>query len=331
MPTKSTIFDCEILTPMFIGNAIPGEAELRPSAIKGALRFWWRAMHGGLPNLLEEESKIFGSADEKKGGRSKVIIEILKKLENIKTGLPTNHNFKTTMYQDTRRGNRDDVDIIKFLAYGSESKNYFDVNQTTKPSNFSFKISYNDIAFESILKDIVNMISVFGGLGSKSRNGFGRFFASTNNEPLEDIQIVLKKYMTASKSDFTALSKSIELYALNGGPYSIWHDLLAGLGTAYKTGKESAGDNPHNYEKRVIIGAPIGTYNKHRHSKTHFFGITKSVNVFNGFILFLPYDYLIGADDYINNPANFSTWKSDYASVTAKFNADLINMKKVII
>ena len=46
---KSITFHCEVITPMFIGNAIPGEVELRPTAIKGALRFWWRAMNGHLP------------------------------------------------------------------------------------------------------------------------------------------------------------------------------------------------------------------------------------------------------------------------------------------
>jgi len=166
MPTKSITFHCEIITPMFIGNAIPGKAELRPTAIKGALRFWWRAMHGDIPiddkkdnngnikGLRTQEAEIFGSADEKIG-RSKVVIEILEhpKPERIKTGLPLDHQFNTIMYGGTARGNRGDVDIIKFLAYGSEDKEYFDIHEISYPSTFTFKLEFSDSTLESSLKD----------------------------------------------------------------------------------------------------------------------------------------------------------------------------------
>ncbi len=36
----------EIVTPMFISGA-DDVADLRPPSIKGALRFWWRALHWG--------------------------------------------------------------------------------------------------------------------------------------------------------------------------------------------------------------------------------------------------------------------------------------------
>ncbi|HPU57120.1 MAG TPA: type III-B CRISPR module RAMP protein Cmr1, partial [Verrucomicrobiota bacterium] len=37
-----------IVTPMFLGGANPeSQAELRISSIKGALRFWWRALMWG--------------------------------------------------------------------------------------------------------------------------------------------------------------------------------------------------------------------------------------------------------------------------------------------
>ncbi len=36
-----------IVTPMFIGNAEQKADSVRPPAIKGALRFWWRALNWG--------------------------------------------------------------------------------------------------------------------------------------------------------------------------------------------------------------------------------------------------------------------------------------------
>jgi CRISPR-associated protein Cmr1 len=37
-------FNCEIITPMFLAGADTGQPELRPPSIKGAMRFWWRAV-----------------------------------------------------------------------------------------------------------------------------------------------------------------------------------------------------------------------------------------------------------------------------------------------
>ena len=38
-------FDCEIVTPMFLGNSRQ-EAELRAAPFKGLLRYWWRVANG---------------------------------------------------------------------------------------------------------------------------------------------------------------------------------------------------------------------------------------------------------------------------------------------
>lgn len=48
---------------MFLAGADPlGTPELRPPSIKGALRFWWRALHGhlSLSDLKKREGEIFG-------------------------------------------------------------------------------------------------------------------------------------------------------------------------------------------------------------------------------------------------------------------------------
>ena len=79
-------FECEVITPMFLGGADGKGAELRAPSIKGALRFWWRAMNGHLPlkELHEREAEIFGGSGDKQG-RSKVIVRVvpvsIKKLQ----------------------------------------------------------------------------------------------------------------------------------------------------------------------------------------------------------------------------------------------------------
>ncbi|WP_143108945.1 type III-B CRISPR module RAMP protein Cmr1, partial [Bathymodiolus thermophilus thioautotrophic gill symbiont] len=42
---KTIVATYRIITPMFISGAKVTEAELRIPSIKGAIRFWWRALN----------------------------------------------------------------------------------------------------------------------------------------------------------------------------------------------------------------------------------------------------------------------------------------------
>ncbi|MCS7224465.1 MAG: type III-B CRISPR module RAMP protein Cmr1 [Armatimonadetes bacterium] len=60
----------ETVTPLFLGGADPrGEPELRAASIRGALRFWFRALVGGvightnLSALKRQEKEVFGSTN----------------------------------------------------------------------------------------------------------------------------------------------------------------------------------------------------------------------------------------------------------------------------
>ncbi|MFV9644226.1 MAG: type III-B CRISPR module RAMP protein Cmr1 [Desulfobacterales bacterium] len=64
MPVKITV-QCKIVTPMLSSGANPQKFEIRSSAIKSGLRFWWRAfqpLEG--EELYKEEAKLFGSTDQ---------------------------------------------------------------------------------------------------------------------------------------------------------------------------------------------------------------------------------------------------------------------------
>ncbi|MCS6907441.1 MAG: type III-B CRISPR module RAMP protein Cmr1, partial [Anaerolineales bacterium] len=64
----------ETVTPLFLGGFDPrDEPELRPPAIRGALRYWLRAAIGGVvgdkdrDKLSDLENQVFGKADDKIG------------------------------------------------------------------------------------------------------------------------------------------------------------------------------------------------------------------------------------------------------------------------
>ncbi|QSR84641.1 type III-B CRISPR module RAMP protein Cmr1 [Methylacidimicrobium sp. B4] len=62
-------YDFEFLTPCFCGGADPTKAELRAPSIRGALRWWFRALGG----TQEQEEQIFGTVRDKAKASSLVI------------------------------------------------------------------------------------------------------------------------------------------------------------------------------------------------------------------------------------------------------------------
>jgi len=74
---QSITFTCEVITPMFLNGADGQTPELRAPSIKGAMRFWWRALHAHLPlaELKKQESAIFGGSGDNVS-RSKILIRV---------------------------------------------------------------------------------------------------------------------------------------------------------------------------------------------------------------------------------------------------------------
>ncbi|MBW2050399.1 MAG: type III-B CRISPR module RAMP protein Cmr1, partial [Deltaproteobacteria bacterium] len=106
-------FEVEVVTPLFLGGADPRKAELRTPPIKGALRFWWRALYGSddLKDMKEREGEIFGSTTRK----ASFSIQ-LKDTGNLK---PTSANLpRGEMIPTKAKGKTFRISIIQYLAYG---------------------------------------------------------------------------------------------------------------------------------------------------------------------------------------------------------------------
>jgi CRISPR-associated protein Cmr1 len=58
----------EIVTPLFVGGSDPQQPEIRAASFRGALRFWLRALLGGVlgdrpDKIFQCKSQVFGSTD----------------------------------------------------------------------------------------------------------------------------------------------------------------------------------------------------------------------------------------------------------------------------
>jgi len=154
-------YNCQSISPMFIGNANPKDAELRPGVIKASLRFWWRALHKKLlvTELKQREAELFGGTYliEKDG---KSISEHKRPSFRI-ISINNNPSIITSCFLDARPEKTD--------KYGCRTS-----SKAIKPnSKFSFKIIVLDSSKKEQIQSIIFLASVFGGLGKRARRGAG--------------------------------------------------------------------------------------------------------------------------------------------------------------
>jgi len=153
---NTVTFTCKIITPMFLAGADGATPEIRPQSIKGALRFWWRALNGHFPieELRKKEADIFGGTDEKVG-RSKVIIKTSHPVHDGKfypDMLPHKENPRHRNPQKAFNPQTPQSFVVKFSL--SSIKHNFDLEK---------------------LKALFTLTCLLGGLGKRSRRGFGSF------------------------------------------------------------------------------------------------------------------------------------------------------------
>ncbi|SHN73535.1 type III-B CRISPR module RAMP protein Cmr1 [Desulfitobacterium chlororespirans] len=76
---NKTVYKCRLITPMFLYGR-SNEPELRASSLKGAMRFWWRAINRNLSldELRKKEASLFGSSNIDIG-RSPVNLRLISK------------------------------------------------------------------------------------------------------------------------------------------------------------------------------------------------------------------------------------------------------------
>ena len=151
---ESRKLDCEIVTPLFLAGSDVNEPELRPPSLKGVMRYWWRAVNSNLDlkALSEKEASLFGTS---KGevGRSKFNLRIQTDSLDTITYPPTTKQFEFTGFKPGQNVS------IYLTSYDSVE-------------NF---------------KNILQLSLLLGGLGRRSRRGFGSLQPSDMDLTLEEI------------------------------------------------------------------------------------------------------------------------------------------------
>lgn len=164
-----------IVTPMFIGDAEQEASGISPASVKGALRFWWRALMWAsackqtdyseteaLKLLSQQESEIFGSSAEK-GNASLFTLRVDASAVNVgrNTDWPSGRQNDSSSY----------LGLGLWKMGDQEQREYLKEDQC-----FSVElIVRDDVSNANIqsLKDALKAWGLLGGLGSRARRAFG--------------------------------------------------------------------------------------------------------------------------------------------------------------
>ncbi|VVM06819.1 hypothetical protein MAMC_01278 [Methylacidimicrobium cyclopophantes] len=94
-------YEFEFLTPCFCGGAEPTKAELRVPAIRGQLRWWFRALGGS----RTDEEEVFGCAGNSSAA-SKVVVRVERQPEGGERGWDRESHDGDYLWYFIKRGDR---------------------------------------------------------------------------------------------------------------------------------------------------------------------------------------------------------------------------------
>ncbi|WP_333710633.1 type III-B CRISPR module RAMP protein Cmr1 [Malikia spinosa] len=180
MRTISATF--EVVTPMFLGGADQSPDGIRPSSVKGALRFWWRAWAWSalraqhpddlpaLRALHAQEARLFGlAAKEADSGQGMFVMHV---------------RDRTAAATEQALGTSFDNGILYLLGMGLGSfqggnhctRAAIPAQQGSRKSGFEVKLIFKPQAGEADVLAVSSALQLFGllgALGSRARHGLG--------------------------------------------------------------------------------------------------------------------------------------------------------------
>ncbi len=299
--------DCEIITPMFLGNANQ-EAELRAAPFKGLLRYWWRVAEGDKHpdpgSLLREENRLFGSPDEEHGGKSQVTVEV-KALSQMTAKKEAFSNPGQVDHPECEKTGKKTNPLNYLAGMGLiHYKNGILHSYYDSGEKFRLSITVGKDALPSV-QEPLRLISTFGSIGSRSRNGWGCF---AWQEQINLAGLSFANFSDALDRDYPHClgknNKGILLWKTKE-PRSKWENCMKDLAEAYisiRAGSTQKGIpklevNAGSPPDRHLLGYPVtnhnvtkpGWDNQGRHGSALRLIVRKEADGHRGYILHLPH------------------------------------------
>lgn len=238
------LIDIEIITPMF-GNGVEAGVNdpvtlIRPSSIRGHLRFWWRATRGAkyttIAELRQREGEIWGTTKSP----SQVVVDA--KLHSRGTTypcahIPTGKNFPK--FKDLHPG-------YALFPFQGSKKDGTPISECTSKASFELKLIYPKSLLEDVKAAVWAWVN-FGGIGARTRRGCGALYCSELSPP--ETSSIKSWYETNLKSlgislnsrDWPTLPEDM-LVRVSRDPMRAWAEVV-GLMQTFRQG-QNVGRNP---------------------------------------------------------------------------------------
>ena len=267
-------YRCELLTPMIMSGADQSKAELRAPSIKGALRWWWRALNptppgadGKYHDLRAKEYAIFGGVHGEVAQKSKVSLHVAWETPESELVEKSGDDQEIANWVPTKAGGQrpDSSKPITFLAFGAYQMGdstartlILPKTRSNKPTSFliSFKC---DAAFWDEIEPAIKAMLTFGGFGLKHRNGFGQVSYSVRDAADSTSIFISDKFdKTEFVQRFLLKRKSGVGYAAITG-----NTLLREYAAKLQTWESIVGELGEHYMKaKKLIGEATGEKNE---------------------------------------------------------------------
>lgn len=171
--SETRSYDIQAITPIFGGGTEAGVNDpvtlVRPSSIRGHLRFWWRATRGAnyanIAELRKREGEIWGTADNP----SQVIVEV--SIKSPGTSYPCAHipeGKNSAEFKENHPG-------YALFPFQGNKKDGTPIAECTSKVSFELKLIYPK-SFSADVDAAVWAWSSFGGIGARTRRGCGALY-----------------------------------------------------------------------------------------------------------------------------------------------------------
>ncbi|HRI29128.1 MAG TPA: type III-B CRISPR module RAMP protein Cmr1 [Chitinophagales bacterium] len=239
----SITFTCETITPMFLSGADGTTPELRAPSIKGAMRFWWRAMNGHL-----------GIEDEKdKDGKV------------VKKGLRTREG---ELFGATDRKSSFSIQIVSTKPLESQPQavlphkdRSFSKMAFKSHQSFQVIIRCKDQATQQILQHLFPLCCVLGGFGGRMRRGFGSIRITNEKHYPATLNAICEHIEALVPQKFQLRNNEIVYLAQQKPPYPYIESISIGRADAQLTKKIGQATHDVNSKRGRDYGVSVGSAN----------------------------------------------------------------------
>lgn len=253
------VFNCTVVTPMFLYGAIEDVPELRPPSIKGMMRYWWRAINGNLDvDILRKiEGEIFGGTEKGQSTFSITTEPCMVKVAKYQP-LPHHTNNNTCPYLPSCKHKRLD-----------KCSKGFKRSAFSPGGKFKVTLLANNAKLPEWIGDLFEISCLLGGFGNRSRRGFGcieiegvvpdlRIICDKLNRICEANDFTISNANCLVRSSFPQSTSrpSIKLVELSSKCYETTQEMLKIIGSASHEYNPS-GSDALGRVKRGRLASPV--------------------------------------------------------------------------